>query len=66
MESGFNLEGNTMDAITKNWKTTLTAAVIVGIAALKTFLGLNIPGALDIATAIPVAVGLVFAKDATA
>ena len=55
-----------MGALTKNWKTTLTGVVIVGIAALKTFLGLNIPGALDFATAIPVAVGLIFAKDAAA
>ena len=46
-----------------NWKTTLTGAVIVAIAALHTFLGLNIPGAMDIGPALTVGLGLILAKD---
>lgn len=55
-----------MDAFIKNWKTSATGAVILAIAALHTFLGLAIPGALDFGAAIPVAIGLVFASDAVA
>ncbi len=46
-----------------NWKTTLTGAVIVLIAALHTFLGMNIPGAMDLGPALTVAIGLFLAKD---
>lgn len=46
-----------------NWKTTVTGGVILLIAALHTFLGLNIPGAMDFGPALTVAIGLFLAKD---
>jgi hypothetical protein len=54
-----------MQAFLANWKTTATGAAILAIAALHTFAGLNIPGALDFSAALPVALGLMFASDAT-
>jgi hypothetical protein len=53
-----------MSSILANWKTSLTALVILVIAGLHTFLGLNIPGALDFGAALTVAVGLFVAGDA--
>ena len=53
-----------MQNILANWKTTVTGVVILGVAALHTFLGLNIPGALEFSAALPVALGLMFASDA--
>lgn len=54
-----------MASILANWKTSLTAVVIVTIAVLHTFLGLNIPGAMDLGPAFTVAIGLFVAGDAT-
>lgn len=54
-----------MASLLTNWKTTLTGAVILLIAALHTFLGLSIPGAMDFGPALTMAVGLFLAKDAT-
>lgn len=47
-----------------NWKTTLTGVLIVVLAALHTFLGINVPGFnLDIGASIVLALGLFNAKD---
>lgn len=55
-----------MSAVLSNWKTSLTALIIVLIAVAHTALGLNIPGALDLGQALTVAIGLFVAGDATA
>ena len=47
-----------MQNILKNWKTSLAGVVIIGIAALHTFAGVNIPGAMDISQALTVGVQL--------
>ena len=52
-----------MTAITANWKTSLTALFIVAAAAAHAFLGLNIPGAMDLGPALTVAIGLFVAGD---
>lgn len=55
-----------MQNLLTNWKTTLTGAVIILIGGLHTFLGLNIPGALDFGPALTMGIGLVLASDGTA
>jgi hypothetical protein len=50
----------------KNWKTSLTGVSIIAIGAAHTFLGVDIPGAMDFYAALPVGMGLVLAKDAHA
>ena len=52
-----------MQNILKNWKTSLAGVVIIGIAALHTFAGVNIPGAMDISQALTVGIGLIVASD---
>ena len=52
-----------MASILANWKTSLTGAIILLIAALHTFLGINVPGALDFGPALTLAIGLFLAKD---
>jgi len=50
-------------AFLKNKKTLITAGLIVVLAGLKQFLGIEIPGfTLSLGDAITVASGLVFAK----
>ena len=58
-----SLENIKMSSLLTNWKTSLTGAIILLIAALHTFLGINIPGAMDIGPAFTVALGLFLAKD---
>jgi len=52
-----------MSNLLTNWKTTLTGAMIILLGAAHTFLGLNIPGALDFAQALTMGIGLIFASD---
>jgi hypothetical protein len=52
--------------IVKNWKTSLAGVSIIAIGAAHTFLGVDIPGALDFYASLPVGMGLVLAKDANA
>lgn len=55
-----------MQSITTNWKTSLTGAAIIVAGGLHTFLGLDIPGAMDIGQALTVGLGLIFAQDSRA
>lgn len=52
-----------MSAVLANWKTSLTALIIVLIAVAHSVLGLNIPGSLDLGQALTVAIGLFVAGD---
>jgi hypothetical protein len=52
-------------SLLSNWKTSLTGLLIIVLAALHTFLGINIPGFnLDLGAAFMLAVGMFTAKDA--
>lgn len=53
-----------MNSALANWKTSLTGVAIIVVAGLHTFLGLQIPGALDFGPALSVAIGLFVASDA--
>jgi hypothetical protein len=47
-----------------SWKTTLAGAIVIGLGALHTFFGVDIPGVTaDFYTALPIGAGLIFAKD---
>ncbi len=53
-----------MNYIAKNWKTSLSGAIIIALGALNTFLGLHVPGFnLDFTAALAAGVGLILARD---
>ena len=51
-----------------NWKTSLAGLITIAVGAADTFFGINIPGFpatfADFYTALPIGLGLIFAKDA--
>lgn len=48
-----------------NWRTTLAGVAVVALAAVETFLGVDIPGfSMDLGTAVVVGSGLIFSADA--
>jgi hypothetical protein len=51
--------------ISANWKTTASGVGLLALAALHTFAGVDVPGipAMDFGTALPLSIGLIFAKD---
>lgn len=51
-----------------NYKTTIAGAALIGIGALNTFFGIQIPGAeaITFAAALPGGIGLIVAQDASA
>lgn len=55
-----------MQSIMTNWKTSLTGAAIIVAGGLHTFLGLNIPGAMDFGPALTMGIGLILAQDSKA
>lgn len=56
-----------MRSLFANWQTTAAGVIVVALGAAKTFLGIEVPGfSLDFVAALPVGVGLILAKDATA
>lgn len=47
-----------------NWKTSLGGLVLVGVAALHTFAGVNVPGfSMDFGAAVTAGLALLFAQD---
>ena len=53
-----------MNAITANWKTSLTGAIVICLGLLKAVLGIEIPGfTMDIGPAMATGIGLLLAKD---
>ena len=47
----------------QGWKTYLTAGIIVVLAVIRQFFGIEVPGFdLDLTAAITVAAGLIFAR----
>ena len=56
-----------MRSLFANWQTTAAGVIVVALGAAKTFLGIEVPGfSLDFVAALPVGLGLILAKDATA
>jgi hypothetical protein len=54
-----------MKSILANWQTTAAGAIVIALGAANTFLGIHVPGfSLDFVAALPVGIGLIFAKDA--
>jgi hypothetical protein len=54
-----------MKSIFSNWQTTAAGVIVIALGAANTFLGIHVPGfSLDFVAALPVGVGLIFAKDA--
>jgi hypothetical protein len=52
--------------ILANWQTTAAGLIVIALGAANTFLGIHVPGfSLGFVAALPVGVGLIFAKDAT-
>lgn len=48
--------------ITTNWKTSLAGILIIALAGLK-LVGISVPGAMDLPTALTVGLGMLVAKD---
>jgi hypothetical protein len=56
-----------MRSLFANWQTTAAGVIVIALGAAKTFLGIEVPGfSLDFVAALPVGLGLILAKDATA
>jgi hypothetical protein len=54
-----------MKSILANWQTTAAGLIVIACGAANTFLGIHVPGvSLDFVSALPVGLGLIFAKDA--
>lgn len=54
-----------MSSLMANWKTSLGGVVLIGVAALGTFLGIKVPGfSMDFGAALTAGLALIFAGDA--
>lgn len=53
-----------MSSLLSNWKTSVTGLIIIGLGALGSFVGIQIPGfTMDFGAALIMGVGMLLAKD---
>lgn len=54
-----------MSLILSNWRTSLGGAILIAIAALHQFFGVNVPGfSMDVGAALTAGLALILAQDA--